>query len=178
VCPSPYHLQHHLPHTASRLAVPNSIIRPSFPPPLLPTNPPSTNSPSLFSQELTPPLVIHFITASSASSTGAADLPRILAGDKSVTCEHAIATQNYSQRPVAVIRGGAYNGDLVEGLRAAVKTNPDAVAIPWLVADVSLDKTKPGPDTGYVEELVGRIKEVLKEKRREGTMGRDEVVMY
>jgi len=104
---------------------------------------------------------------------GAAQIPTILKGDKSVPADSELGSRDYSKPPVAVILGGGYTDADVELMFSA---SAGIRPIPWLRPDL----TKPAPPLGpeYGKALVGRVKELLVELEKEGKMDTEGVVWY
>lgn len=105
---------------------------------------------------------------------GAAQIPAIFRGEQQVESNSAMGSHDYSEKPVAVVMGGAYDDAGIEVMtKAAAGLHP----IPWLRPDL----TKPAPPLGtpeYGKALVKRIKELLAKLEQDGKMHEEKVVLY
>lgn len=104
---------------------------------------------------------------------GAVQIPAIFRGEPSPPAESQLGSKDYSQKPVAVILGGAYtDADTEAMMTAAAGIHP----VPWLRPD----RGKPAPPLGpeYGKALVARIKTLLSELEKEDRMKEEQVVWY
>lgn len=100
---------------------------------------------------------------------GIAEIPLLLQG-KSLEKSDNVGTQNYTQPPVAVVTGGAYDDESVSKMREACKD--DSVRkVPWLRPDLSVSMPPLGPE--YGKAMVARIKVAMKKLEDEGKMKGD-----
>lgn len=104
---------------------------------------------------------------------GAVQIPAIFRGDQSPLSDSALGSKNYSQKPVAVILGGAYtDADTEVMMKAAAGIHP----VPWLRPDASKPTPPLGPE--YGKALVARLKVMLEELDRGGNMGTEAMFWY
>ncbi|KAJ8127984.1 hypothetical protein O1611_g5652 [Lasiodiplodia mahajangana] len=114
--------------------------------------------------------VIHFVMTPEA---GTIQIPAILQGGQSPPSDSALGSKDYSQTPVAIILGGAFNdADIDVMMEASKGTKP----IPWLRPDL----TKPAPPLGpeYGKAMVARTKELLAQLSQDGRMNEEKVHWY
>lgn len=115
-------------------------------------------------------LVIHFVLTPEA---GAVQIPAIFRGDQSPPSDSELGSKDYSEKPVAVILGGAYtDADTEAMMKAAAGIHP----VPWLRPDTS----KPAPPLGpeYGKALTARIKVLVSELEKDGKMKEEKVFWY
>lgn len=97
----------------------------------------------------------------------------IFEGDQSPPSDSALGSKDYSQKPIAVILGGAFTDeDAAEMMKDTAKVHP----VPWLRPDTS----KPAPPLGpeYGKAMVARIKQRIPQLEKEGKMGDAEQLWY
>lgn len=97
----------------------------------------------------------------------------IFEGDQSPPSDSALGSKDYSQKPIAVILGGAFTDeDAAEMMKATAHLHP----IPWLRPDTS----KPTPPLGpaYGKAMVDRIKERIPQLEKDGEMAQGKQFWY
>ncbi|RDW78457.1 hypothetical protein BP5796_06309 [Coleophoma crateriformis] len=130
-----------------------------------------------------PSTVIHVILSASVGTT---QIPGLLsdAHHPGTPPDAAqVGTQNYSQKPQAVICGAAYDEKIVDGMRRACDApgRSPSEGVPWLMADLNV-KRPPIEEVGrqaYGEYMTQRVKTCLGKLVGEDKLGKgDCVVLY
>lgn len=117
--------------------------------------------------------VVHFIMS---PSSGAAQIPRLLKGEKSVPADSDLGSKDYSRTPIAVLLGGAFDDAVTAQMMKATAAVEGAKRVPWLRPDM----TKPHPPLGpeYGPAMALRIKERLGQLMERGEMDEEKVMWY
>ncbi|KAJ4391781.1 hypothetical protein N0V93_005401 [Gnomoniopsis smithogilvyi] len=107
--------------------------------------------------------VIHFVMSVEAARV---QIKAIFEGNQSPPSDSELGSKVYSQKPIAVILGGAFTD---EDVTAMMKATAHIHPIPWLRPD----KSKPTPPLGpaYGKAMVDRIKERIPQLEQGGEMG-------
>ncbi|KAL9618236.1 MAG: hypothetical protein Q9160_007006 [Pyrenula sp. 1 TL-2023] len=101
-------------------------------------------------------------------ASGAAQIPRLLKGEKSVPTDSDIGSKDYSQTPIAVLLGGAFDDAGTAQMMKATAAVEGAKRVPWLRPDMTKPHPPLGPEYGPAMGL--RIKERLEQLRGRGEM--------
>lgn len=114
--------------------------------------------------------VIHFVMTVEAGKT---QIKAIFEGDQSPPSDSELGSKVYTQKPTAVILGGAFTDEnITEMMEATAHIHP----IPWLRPDKSKSTPPPGPE--YGKAMVARIKERIPQLEKDGKMGEAKQIWY
>lgn len=103
---------------------------------------------------------------------GKDQIPAIFKGE-TPSADSELGSKDYTQKPIAVILGAAFDD---EGVRVVMEAAKGLHPVPWLRPDLSTPTPPIGPD--YGKAIVQRVKVLLAELERDGKMGEEKVVGY
>jgi hypothetical protein len=108
--------------------------------------------------------VIHVVTS---PADGEVQIPQVLKGEPAASATE-LGSKNYSSTPLAVLLGATFGQEAILGPMRKAAKDAGAPEVPWL----RVDTTKPAPPLGpeYGKVLVARIKMLLGEMQKEGTL--------
>lgn len=105
--------------------------------------------------------------------SGTEQIPAIFRGETPRSSDSELGSKDYSQKPIAVILGGAF-GDVDTQLM--MEASKGIHPVPWLRPDSSIPAPPLGPE--YGKALVARIKEKLAVIEKEGRLNEEKVIWY